>query len=168
MGRRSLMLIVLAAAFTTPLAAFADESALDSVFAKRGYVSVPIERGHGKRLSVKGKLHGAELDLMLDFSNDVVLVDIRELRKLDIAAEKTGETVNTPRKTVQFYQGEVLGLEFAGRSTGLMTIYGADIDALYAVRPGAEGLDGVLGLEFLKSYGAVIDVANMRLYLKMR
>ncbi len=168
MGRRSLMLTVLAVALTTSLAAFAEESALDSVFTERGYVSLPIERGHENHLHIKGKLHGAELDLMLDLSNDAVLFDVRELRKLDIAVEKTGRTIQTPRKTVQIHKGEALGLEFADHSTGPMTIYAADVDAVYGIRPGVEGPDGVLGAAFLKSYGAVLDFANMRLYLKMR
>ena len=168
MAKRILVLMLLAGMLVANQEIHAEPSGYVQALTDAGYFSVPIRRGADRRLYVDGKIHGSTLAFMIDFWNDNELFDIRAIRKLDITFEMTEHTIPTQRKTVRIQRAEIIGIEFDGRSTGRMTIHAGDVDAVYGIRPGTEGPDGVLGVGFLADHGAIMDIANMRLYLKMR
>jgi len=153
-------------AFAFPAAS--GESRIAAPLVAEGYVSVPVERGADRRLYIEGMVHGEALTFMIDFSNDGVIFDTRALRGIGVELTKTERTIPTPRKTVVLRTGEILGLEFAGKSTPRATVIAGDVDAIYNVRPGTDGPDAVLGTEFLKSLAGVFDLETMTLYLKLR
>ena len=151
-----------------PSAATADLAAVRATLSAEGYVSIPFKRGEDRRFYVEGVIHGSKLRLMLDFTSDNSIFDIGTLRNLDIAFERTEIIIPTRRKNVRIYTGRILGIEFDGKSTGPMDIHAGDIDPIYSVKSGVDGPDGVLGAEFLGRYGALLDIKNQILLLKVR
>ncbi len=153
---------------SSPLPGSASEVDLAATLEPAGYVSIPVTRGTERRLYVQGKIHGEVMNYLIDFSNEGALFDARRLKKLGLKLTKTGHTIPTRRKTVQIRSAEILGFEFQGKSTSKTTILVGDLDAVYNVSPGKDGPDGVLGTEFLKELGAVLDFKTMQLHLKLR
>jgi hypothetical protein len=151
-----------------PSAATADLAAVSATLSAEGYVSIPFKRGQDRRFYVEGIIHGSKLRLMLDLTSDNSIFDIGTLRNLDIAFEQTEIIIPTRRKNVRIYTGRILGIEFDGKSTGPLDIHAGDVDPVYSVKSGVDGPDGVLGAEFLGHYGALLDVKNRILLLKVR
>lgn len=133
-----------------------------------GYVTMPMTRDKAGGLQVEGRINGETLQLRIDLTNDDSLYDIRRLRKMGLELEKTEIVLPTKRKNVRIHTARVAGVEFGARSTGAITIHAGDIDAIYNVRPGHDGPDGVIGLSFLAQYNGLIDLANMKLHMKFR
>ncbi|MFT5443688.1 MAG: putative aspartyl protease [Myxococcota bacterium] len=133
-----------------------------------GYISVPITRDKSGGLQVEGRINGETLQLRIDLGNDEALFDIRRLKTMALELEKTEVVIPTKRKNIRIYTTRIAGLEFESKSTGAITIHAGDIDALYNVRPGHEGPDGVLGMAFLTRHNGLLDLANMKLHLKLR
>jgi hypothetical protein len=148
--------------------ATADLAAVRETLSADGYVSIPFKRGEDRRFYVEGVIHGSKLRLMLDFTSDNSIFDIDTLRDLDIAFERTEIIIRTRIKNVRIHTGRILGVEFDGKSTGPIDIHAGDVGPIYSVKPGTDGPDGVLGAEFLGRYGALIDVKNRILLLKVR
>ena len=151
-----------------PSAATADLAAVRATLSAEGYVSIPFKRGQDRRFYVEGIIHGSKLRLMLDLTSDNSIFDIGTLRNLDIAFERTEIIIPTRHKNVRIYTGRILGIEFDGKSTGPLDIHAGDVDPVYSVKSGVDGPDGVLGVEFLGHYGALLDIKNQILLLKVR
>lgn len=151
-----------------PSAATADFEVVRATLSAEGYVSIPFTRGEDRRFYVEGIIHGSKLRLMLDLTSDNSIFDIVTLRNLDIAFEQTEIIIPTRRKNVRIYTGRILGIEFDGKSTGPIDIHAGDVDPVFSVKSGVDGPDGVLGAEFLGRYGALLDVKNQILLLKVR
>lgn len=147
--------------------AFAEPPTLQQSLAAQGYVSVPLSRGDDGRYYVQGVVHGAKFRFMLDLSNDDSLFDIRALRKLDVAFERTEIVIPTKRQNVRIHTSRITGVEFAGKSTGELAIHAGEVDPIYNVRPGTDGPDGVLGAKFLATYAALMDFENQQLHMKL-
>lgn len=147
--------------------ALAEPTPIQSILKDMGYVSLPMERNPNGSWSVKGLIHGEAMRFQLDLSNDDSLYDIRALRKLGIDFERTEIVYPTPRLNARIERGRILGLEFLGKSTGVMTIHAGDIDAIYRVKPGVDGPDAVLGAGFLAQYDAMLDFSQKLLHLKL-
>lgn len=148
--------------------AFAEPVDLVSTLRSAGYVSLPVSRDPQGRMHVEAKIHGERMTLRLDFSNEGALFDVRRLRKLGLEFQPTEHKIPTPRKLVKVRSTEILGIEFEGRSTPRMTILAGDVDAVYNVRPGKDGPDGVLGTGFLQQLGAILDLSTMQMHVKPR
>ena len=150
-----------------PSEATADLAAVRATLSAEGYVSIPFKRGEDRRFYVEGVIHGSKLRFMLDFTSDNSIFDIGTLRNLDIAFERTEIIIPTRSKNVRIHTGRILGIEFDGKSTGPIDIHAGNVDPIYSVKPGADGPDGVLGAAFLGRYGALLDVKNQILLLKV-
>ncbi len=133
-----------------------------------GYVSVPVAVDSIGRPYIEGKIHGEVVKLLLDFTNDGALFEKRTLQKLGVEFTRTDITIPTRRRRVSFWTGEILGIEFAGRSTPAMQVMAGDVGAIYDIPPGGGRFDGALGLGFMKNLGGVLDFTTMQLHLRPR
>ena len=156
--------ILMAAEFTR-----AETESIASMLSDRGYVSVPSRfPGTDRRMQIDAKLHGHPFVVWIDLSNQRSRFDIRTLRKLDIKTQSTELNIQTPTMLIDIYTANIVGLEFGTASSKAIQVHAGDIDRVYGIPSGQEGPDAVMGTDFFKTYGGLLDFERGAVHLKLR
>lgn len=157
-----------AAAFLMPLAAFAQVNL--EVLSRDGYGMVPIKRPRPNTLVVSGSVNGHKVQLVLDTGagGDGIALDSQFERTLQVKSESLRDPVHSAT-------GKKIALrKAAADSVTLGNAQLKGVPLLFGIFQGLRdlevrrdvGADGFLANGFLRVCSAIIDLHNLRLYLR--
>ena len=147
----------------------ASRSNLASVLKRNGYVEIPLSRVANSEFEFTARVNGADFPMLLDTGAAVTLLDRTHARAAGLRLQRTDEVVRGAAGTSRgLMVAEVESFRAGGFSTGPLQIAVTDLAPLNAqfAAAGRPPLGGYLGSDFLRAKNAVIDCANLRLYLR--
>lgn len=135
----------------------------------RGYGEITMHRMSISDFEVSANVNGRKALWLVDTGAAITLLDAAVSRRAGIKLNKTKFTVGGAgggRQRIDM--GIVESLRFSSVRVHSAVIAVSDISAHNAAlqEPGKPPIDGYLGADFLRERGAVIDCAQMRLYLR--
>lgn len=150
------------------------DSAADSALAVRmclarqGYREALLNRNEREVLTVRARVDSFDVHLLVDRRSPMTFLDRSSLIKLGYEPAPTETEVNFGGAREPLYTVTPAKLTIGGLLLDSVTVHVTRID--HFVR--ASGLDpqmslaGIIGADFLRRCGAVLDIANDRLFLK--
>ena len=141
----------------------------DTVMVSKGYDEVKLFKTRTGHITATIPVNGKPCVFLIDTGGGATLIDKSKRHKFGLEASKTGD-----------YAAGIGSVSALVRTTATFQINGYDIEEndLYLMdisyinsefrKKHARQVDGVLGTDFLDKYGAVIDYAQQRLYLRIR
>ena len=141
----------------------------DTVMVSKGYDEVELFKTRTGHITATISVNGKPCVFLIDTGGGATLIDKSKRQKFGLEASKTGD-----------YAAGIGSVSALVRTSATFQINGYDIEEkdLYLMdisyinsefrKNHARLVDGVLGTDFLDKYGAVIDYAQQRLYLKIR
>lgn len=169
---RGLPLLLLLASFSLfcPLSGKAEQRALslDSL-TREGYGYVPIVRPRPELLAVKATLNGQPATLLLDTGFEAIFLRRHWVAQAGIATEKLPAA--TLRGTAgseegALEKGTLETLRLGNVEIRSVPVFISRLGAFSDTPKSRLRGDGFLGVQFLAACGAIIDLQNLRLYLK--
>jgi hypothetical protein len=141
----------------------------DTVMVSKGYDEVKLFKTKTGHITATISVNGKPCVFLIDTGGGATLIDKSKRHKFGLEASKTGD-----------YAAGIGSVSALVRTSATFQINGYDIEEkdLYMMdisyinsefrKSHARQVDGVLGTDFLDKYGAVIDYAQQRLYLRIR
>ena len=141
----------------------------DTVMVSKGYDEVKLFKTRTGHITATIPVNGKPCVFLIDTGGGATLIDKSKRHKFGLEASKTGD-----------YAAGIGSVSALVRTSATFQINGYDIEEkdLYLMdisyinsefrKNHARQVDGVLGTDFLDKYGAVIDYAQQRLYLRIR
>ena len=141
----------------------------DTVMVSKGYDEVKLFKTRTGHITATISVNGKPCVFLIDTGGGATLIDKSKRQKFGLEASKTGD-----------YAAGIGSVSALVRTSATFQINGYDIEEkdLYLMdisyinsefrKNHARLVDGVLGTDFLDKYGAVIDYAQQRLYLRIR
>ena len=141
----------------------------DSVMLSKGYDEVNLFKTKTGHITATIFVNGKPCVFLIDTGGGATLIDNSKRHKFGLEASKTGD-----------YAAGIGSVSALVRSSATFQINGYDIEEkdLYLMdisyvnyefrKNHARQVDGMLGTDFLDKYGAVIDYAQQKLYLRIR
>lgn len=147
----------------------ASRSNLGTVLRRQGYVEIPLSRIVYSDFEFRAKINDAEFVMLLDTGAAVTLLDRKQARAAGLRLENTDVSIGGAggvRQRLQLAQAQ--SFRAGNFRTGAFQVGVSDLTTLNAqfAQAGRPALGGYLGSDFLRAKNAVIDCANMRLYLR--
>ncbi len=144
-------------------------SALGGALHHRGYAEVPMKRQSISDFEIMANVNGHRALWLVDTGAAITLLDTVLSRRAGIKLNRTNFTVGGAgggRRRIDI--GIVENLKLSSMQVRSAVIAVSDISANNAAlqEQGKPPIDGYLGADFLRERGAVIDCAQMRLYLR--
>ena len=143
---------------------------LGSFLAGYGYRDVPMKRSSISDFEVVANVNKRRVLWLVDTGAAITLLDATVSRKAGVKLKKTNFTVGGAgggRRRIDI--GIVDNLKLSSVQMGSAVIAASDISVNAALNePGKVPIDGYLGADFLREKHAVIDCAQMHLYLRGR
>ena len=141
----------------------------DSVMLSKGYDEVKLFKSKTGHITATISVNGKSCVFLIDTGGGATLIDKSKRQKFGLEAFKTGD-----------YAAGIGSLSALIRTSATLQINGYDIEEndLYLMdisyinsefkKNRARQVDGVLGTDFLDKYGAVVDYAQLKLFLRIR
>ena len=141
----------------------------DTVMLSKGYDEVKLFKTKTGHITATISVNDKSCVFLVDTGGGATLIDKSKQQKFGLEASKTGD-----------YAAGIGSVSALVRTSAMFQINGYDIEEkdLYLMdisyintefrKNHARQVDGVLGTDFFDKYGAVIDYAQQRLYLKIR
>ena len=143
-------------------------SGLSRFLAGYGYNDIAMKRTSISDFEVGANVNGRHVLWLVDTGAAITLLDATVSRKAGIKLKRTNFTVGGAgggRRRIDI--GIVDNLKLSSVQVGSAVIAASDISVNAALgEPGKASIDGYLGADFLREKRAVIDCAQMRLYLR--
>ena len=141
---------------------------LGRFLASYGYRDVPMKRSSISDFEVVANVNKKRVLWLVDTGAAVTLLDATVSRKAGVKLKRTNFTVGGAgggRRRIDI--GIVDSLKLSSVQMGSAVIAASDISVNAALNePGKAPIDGYLGADFLRERRAVIDCAQMHLYLR--
>ena len=163
-----LMSIVMGCASTsTQTIAVADRDEARPVTTPNGYVRVPLQH-IGNLLYIRGTYKGKPVILILDTGASSTTFDRTAVAKLGIPTQATGmRSIGIGAHSIETRQLPVIQIDYPGIS---VTCAPTQLDLTTLVQSkvarGMEAPAGLLGLEVMKSYDAIIELREPAIYFR--
>ncbi|WP_420552557.1 aspartyl protease family protein [Tenacibaculum aiptasiae] len=142
---------------------------LESYLIKDGYVKLELKKMSSGHLHIYGKLNGIKGNFILDTGAGATVIDKKNQEKFNMQAiESDDEGTGAGGTGLQMLASEKNNLkigELELKELGL-TLMSLDHVNNAFVSMGLEEIDGVIGADILTDKKAIIDYANLILYLK--
>ena len=141
----------------------------DTVMVSKGYDEVKLFKTRTGHITATFSVNGKPCVFLIDTGGGATLIDKSKRQKFGLEASKTGDyaagigSVSALVKTAATFQ--INGYDIEEKDLYLMDISYISCELR---KNHARQVDGVLGTDFLDKYGAVIDYAQQRLYLRIR
>jgi predicted aspartyl protease len=139
---------------------------LGSVAASEKFTRVPIQREESGALTVPCSIRGQSTRLLVDTGAFVTILHEGFVKSLGLAAEPT-------RISAQFGRGtskQISAAKISDLSIGMFKVPPEKIGVAplprFALQQGSSKIAGILGMEALYIYHAIIDLDGMNLFLK--
>ncbi len=168
---RGLPLLFLVAAFflLCPFSGRAEQHALSlDALAREGYGSVPIVRPRPELLAVKATLNGQPATLLLDTGFEAIFLRRHWVAQAGLATEKLPATLRGTAGSEEgaLEKGTLDTLRLGNVEIRSVPVFISRLGAFSDAPKSRLRGDGFLGVQFLAACGAIIDLQNLRLYLK--
>ena len=141
---------------------------LGPFLAAQGYRDVPMKRSSISDFEVVANVNKRRVLWLVDTGAAITLLDATVSRKAGVKLKRTNFTVGGAgggRRRIDI--GIVDNLKLSSVQMGSAVIAASDISVNAALNePGKVPIDGYLGADFLREKRAVIDCAQMHLYLR--
>ena len=148
--------------------ATASVGGLGGFLAGYGYRDVPMKRSSISDFEVVANVNRKRVLWLVDTGAAITLLDANVSRKAGVKLKRTNFTVGGAgggRRRIDI--GIVDNLKLSSVQVGSAVIAASDISVNTALNePGKVPIDGYLGADFLREKRAVIDCAQMHLYLR--
>ncbi len=147
----------------------AARSNLSSVLKRNGYVEIPLSRVANSEFEFTAHVNGTDFSMLVDTGAAVTLLDRTQARAAGLRLQQTDEVVRGAAGTSRgLMLAEITSFRAGGFSTGPLQMAVTDLAPLNAqfAAAGRPPLGGYLGSDFLRAKNAIIDCANLRLYLR--
>ncbi len=147
----------------------AGRSNLSGILRRQGYTEIPLSRFVYSDFEFRAKINETDFVMLLDSGASVTLLDRRQalgaglrLQTTDVSIGGAGGT----RQRLSLARAE--SFRAGGFRTGPFQVGVSDLSNLNTqfAQAGRPALGGYLGSDFLRAKNAIIDCANMRLYLR--
>ena len=147
----------------------AGRSNLGNVLRRQGYVEIPLARIVYSEFEFRAKINDAEFLMLVDSGAAVTLLDRRQALAAGLRLENTDVSIGGAggvRQRLQLARAQ--SLRAGGFRSGPFQVGVSDLSTLNAqfAQSGRPPLGGYLGSDFLRAKNAIIDCANLRLYLR--
>jgi predicted aspartyl protease len=139
---------------------------LGEVASAEKFVTIPLRRERSGALTVPCLVHGQTGRLLVDTGAFITTFDETFLKPLSVPLEATRVSAHFARGTARKIDaGKINNLKIGGFKVppgkfGVTTVPG------FALQQGATRISGILGLDTLYKYHAIIDLDGMNLFLK--
>ncbi len=147
----------------------ASRSSLGSTLRRLGYSEIPLQRSSYSEFEFRAKVNDTTVLFLLDTGADVSIIDRTLARLAGIPVESSDFTIKgTGRAQRSLLQGRAESFRAGSYRTGPFKISVADLTALnrQLQEQNLVSLGGYLGTDFLREKDAIIDCANLKLYLR--
>ncbi|MBS0658054.1 MAG: retropepsin-like domain-containing protein [Verrucomicrobia bacterium] len=149
----------------------AAKSQLGARLKRAGYAEIPLAKTSYSEFELRTKINDTTFHLLLDTGAALTLIDSSMAGFAEIPVEKTdlivggatGAGVRLGRGRVRTFRAGSFKVE--GVSVGVVDLSHSNRQLQNA---GQASIAGYLGSDFLRRYEAVIDCANLKLYLRAR
>jgi predicted aspartyl protease len=128
-----------------------------------GYVVVQLDRLRAGYLAGEARLEGKPLYLVVDSGAPFTALDPKRIAKFGLKPPKHETTLDWVHGS--WPNLEILTLELGGIKAGRLMAFAYDPIQVINEGPGDRRGDGLLGLNAMDRYGAIIDLSTDRLYL---
>jgi clan AA aspartic protease (TIGR02281 family) len=138
----------------------------------RGYCSVSLSRTAVGHLQTLGTINGRNASLLIDTGASATIVDKESAERLELT---TAPTSGSARGYAECGLSETAVYSTSLDELALETVRLLGVDAkvldLSSVNgqlegAGADRIDGILGADLLEEYGAIIEYAERKLYIR--
>jgi predicted aspartyl protease len=139
---------------------------LSSVASAEKFARIPLRREESGALTVPGSVHGQPVRLLVDTGAFITTFDEAFLKPLGIPLEATRVSAHFARGTARkISAGKINNLKIGDFK---MPPAKLGVTALpnFALRQGSARISGILGIDTLYNYHAIIDLDGMNLFLK--
>jgi hypothetical protein len=147
----------------------ASRSNLSTVLRRQGYTEIPLSRFVYSDFEFRAKINEVDFLMLLDSGASVTLLDRRHALSAGLRLQNTDVSIGGAGGTRQRLSlARAESFRAGGFRTGAFQVGVSDLSNLNAqfAQAGRPALGGYLGSDFLRAKNAVIDCANMRLYLR--
>ena len=135
-----------------------------------GYKNVTMEQEKSGHMILPVRINGGEeMRFLCDSGANVSAVTPSASKLLNLEPKPTGSTISgVSGESKEAYRAAIKTFHVGSRSSNLSSIMVLDLDQLnkQLIQSGSEPVEGILGSEWMRAHGAVIDVANRRLFFK--
>ena len=139
---------------------------LSSVASTEKFVKIPLRREESGALTVPCSVHGQPARLLVDTGAFITTFDEAFLRPLGIPLEATRVSAHFARGTARkISAGKIKNLQI-GHFKIPPAKFGVTALPNFALQQGRTRISGILGIDTLYNYQAIIDLDGMNLFLK--
>jgi hypothetical protein len=147
----------------------AGRSNLGAVLRRQGYTEIPLARYSYSDFEFRAKINDTDFVMLLDSGAAVTLLDRRQAIAAGLRLQTTDVSIGGAggsRQRLSLARAE--SFRAGNFRTGPFQVGVSDLSNLNAqfAQVGRAALGGYLGSDFLRAKNAIIDCANMRLYLR--
>ena len=139
---------------------------LSSVASTEKFVKIPLRREESGALTVPCSVHGLPARLLVDTGAFITTFDEAFLRPLGVPLEATRVSAHFARGTARkISAGKIKNLQI-GHFKIPPAKFGVTALPNFALQQGRTTINGILGIDTLYNYHAIIDLDDMNLFLK--
>ena len=139
---------------------------LSSVASTEKFVKIPLRREESGALTVPCSVHGQPARLLVDTGAFITTFDEAFLRPLGVPLEATRVSAHFARGTARkISAGKIKNLQI-GHFKISSSKFGVAALPNFALQQGRTRISGILGIDTLYNYQAIIDLDGMNLFLK--
>jgi predicted aspartyl protease len=139
---------------------------LSSVASAENFARIPLRREENGALTVPCSIHGQPGRLLVDTGAFITTFDTAFLKPLDIPLKPTRVSAHFARgATRKISSGQINDLEI-GVFKAPSAKFGVTALPNFALQQGSTRISGILGIDTLYKYHAIIDLDGMNLFLK--
>jgi predicted aspartyl protease len=139
---------------------------LNSVASVEGFTRIPLRREESGALTVPCSIHGQRAHVLLDTGAFITTFHEAFVRSLGIPLEATGVSAHFARGTARkINAGKINDLKI-GDFKMKPAKFGITALPNFALQQGGTRISGILGIDALYNYHAIIDLDGMNLFLK--
>jgi predicted aspartyl protease len=139
---------------------------LSSVASAEKFARIPVRREESGALTVPCSVHGQPARLLVDTGAFITTFDEAFLKPLGVPLEATGVSAHFARGTARKIRaGKINDLQI-GHFKISPAKFGVTALPNFALQQGRTTISGILGIDTLYNYNAIIDLDGMNLFLK--
>ncbi len=143
---------------------------LGELLARRGFVCHAMVRNQTGHLQLAGSLNGQPVDLLVDTGASATVVDLGYCQSHGIPIKQTAaQGGGAGSAALAIYALEGAELQIGGSPIPPAKVRAIDLSHVNEslIRKGAGPIQGVVGADLLLRHEAVIDYANLSLFLRL-
>ena len=159
------LVLVPFAATSSPDPTPPDSAEVDEALSALGYSIVPLRKTAMNEYEVEAIINGdKKVTLELSFQATSTMLDTETLEEIGLDYEETGQEFQIGRDKEDLYVVETDSMSIGNGRIGPEELFAIEFDEFDALEDSRVG--GMLGREFLIKYGAIMDFAEQKLYIK--